>query len=196
VILDQYTPPWKGSLGRSYPPGFVQVIIQKHRGKQAELERRAPLQLLDDLPGAEILFVGIGRDEVEVELVGAGLDQELAAAALVKKVVFDEVQFFPTNSTMPSGMCVKPEKSFELTRPEGAVELRANAAEGRKRGDAMGRASWHSPFLGHPGAKFFRYKAKKIADIMRRARGRFPFRECRTQLWFSSQIQTGFGTGH
>ena len=80
---------------------------------------------------------------------------ETPKGALVKKVVFDEVQCFPTNSTMPSGMCVKPEKSFELTRPEGAVELRANAAEGRKRGDAMGRASWHSPFLGHPGAKFF-----------------------------------------
>jgi hypothetical protein len=115
--------------------------------------------------------------------------------------VFDEVQCFPTNSTMPSGMCGKPEKSFELTRPEGAVELRANAVEGRKRGDAMGRASWHSPFLGHPGAKFFpgnagSVKAKKIADILRRARGRIPFRECRTQLCFSSQIQTGFGTGH
>jgi hypothetical protein len=35
-----------------------------------------------------------------------------ATAALVKKVVSDEVQFFPTNSTMQSGICVKPEKSF------------------------------------------------------------------------------------
>ena len=77
------------------------------------------------------------------------------AGALVKKVVFDEVQCFPTNSTMQSSMCVKPEKSFELTRPVGAVELRANAAEGRKTGDAMDRASWHLPFLGHPSAKFF-----------------------------------------
>jgi hypothetical protein len=42
--------------------------------------------------------------------------------AVVKKVVFDEVQFFPTNSTMQSGMCAKPEKSFELMWPTGAVE--------------------------------------------------------------------------
>jgi hypothetical protein len=41
------------------------------------------------------------------------------AEALVKKVVFNEVQCFPTNSTMQSGMCVKPEKSFALTRPVG-----------------------------------------------------------------------------
>jgi hypothetical protein len=81
--------------------------------------------------------------------------EKLAGVAVVKKVVFDEVQFFPTNSTMQSGMCVKPEKSFELTRPVGAVELRANAVEGRKTGDTMDRASWQSPFLGHPSAKFF-----------------------------------------
>jgi hypothetical protein len=59
------------------------------------------------------------------------------------------------NSTMPSSMCVKPEKSFELTRPEGAVELRANAAEGRKTGmlwvERVGnRRSW-----GIPARNFF-----------------------------------------
>jgi hypothetical protein len=45
--------------------------------------------------------------------------------AVVKKVVFDELRCFPTNSTMQSGMCVKPEKSFELSPPVGAVELAA-----------------------------------------------------------------------
>ena len=31
-----------------------------------------------------------------------------SVVALVKKVVFEELQFFPTNSTIQSGMCVKP----------------------------------------------------------------------------------------
>jgi len=35
---------------------------------------------------------------------------QLAPTALVKKVVFDEVQRFPTNSTMQSRACVKLEK--------------------------------------------------------------------------------------
>jgi hypothetical protein len=30
--------------------------------------------------------------------------------ALVKKVVFDELQFFPRNSTVERGMCVKPKE--------------------------------------------------------------------------------------
>jgi hypothetical protein len=94
---------------------------------------------------AEWRFAGFARAPV------VGYSQR----ALVKKVVFDEVPCFPTNSTMQNGMCVKPAKSFELSRPVGALELRANGAEGRKAGDAMGRASWHFPFLGHPGAKFF-----------------------------------------
>lgn len=34
----------------------------------------------------------------------------VAFSALVKKVVFDEAQCFPRNSTMQGGMCVKPEK--------------------------------------------------------------------------------------
>src|SRR5271157_4422801 len=61
-------------------PGVVQVIIQEDRWKQAELERPARLELLDDLPGAEVLFVGVGADEVEVELIGKGLGKEVAAA--------------------------------------------------------------------------------------------------------------------
>jgi hypothetical protein len=57
----------------------VEVIIQEYRGKQAELERPARLELLDDLPGAEVLFVGVGADEVEVELIGKGFGQEVSA---------------------------------------------------------------------------------------------------------------------
>jgi hypothetical protein len=45
-----------------------------------------------------------------------------AQEAVVKKVVFDEMQFFPTNSTMQGEMRVKLEKRFELMRPTGAVE--------------------------------------------------------------------------
>src|SRR5208337_4576222 len=74
-------------------PGVVQVIIQEDRWKQAELERPARLELLDDLPGAEVLFVGVGADEVEVELIGKGLGKEVAAAGerfQVEELIFDE----------------------------------------------------------------------------------------------------------
>ena len=61
-------------------PGVVQVVIQKDGRKQAELERPAGLELLDDLPGGEVLFMGVGADEVEIELVGEGFGQKIAAA--------------------------------------------------------------------------------------------------------------------
>jgi hypothetical protein len=48
------------------------------------------------------------------------------AAAVVKKVVFDEVQFFPANSTMQGEVC-ETGKSFELMWPQG---LWNSAAEG------------------------------------------------------------------
>ena len=51
------------------------------------------LELLDDLPGAEILFVGVGAGEVEVELVSEGFSQEVAAAEerfQVEELIFDE----------------------------------------------------------------------------------------------------------
>jgi len=47
---------------------------------------------------------------------------ELLDPAVVKKVVFDDVQVSARNSTIPSRMGGKPEKSFELMRPTGAVE--------------------------------------------------------------------------
>jgi hypothetical protein len=71
----------------------VEVIIQEYRWKQAELERPAGLELFDDLPGAEVLLVGVGADEVEVELVGEGFGQEVAAALErfeVEELIFDE----------------------------------------------------------------------------------------------------------
>jgi len=57
------------------------------------MERPARLKLLDDLPRAEILFVGIGADKVEVELVGEGFGEEIAAAGerfQVEEFIFDE----------------------------------------------------------------------------------------------------------
>jgi hypothetical protein len=61
-------------------PFVVEVVIQEHGWKQAEFERRAGREPLDDLPGALIFFVRVGPRQVEVELVGVGLGQELAAA--------------------------------------------------------------------------------------------------------------------
>ena len=37
------------------------------------------MEALDDLPGAEVLFVGVGADEVEVKLVGESFGEEIAA---------------------------------------------------------------------------------------------------------------------
>jgi hypothetical protein len=51
---------------------------------------------------------------------GTGVNEPIRA--VVKKVVFDDVQVSARNSTIPSRMGGKPEKSFELMRPTGAVE--------------------------------------------------------------------------
>jgi hypothetical protein len=51
------------------------------------------IELLNDLPWAEVSFVGVGTDEVEVTLVDAGFGEELAAAAKgfqVVELVLDE----------------------------------------------------------------------------------------------------------
>jgi hypothetical protein len=74
-------------------PGVVEVIIQEDGWKQAELQRRAGLELLDDLPGTEVMFVGVGADEVEVELVGKGFGEEIAAVRegfQIEELIFDE----------------------------------------------------------------------------------------------------------
>jgi hypothetical protein len=73
-------------------PRVVQVVIQEHGREQAELKGRARFEVLDDLPGAEVLFVGVGANEVEVELIGKGLGEEVAAAAerfQVEELIFD-----------------------------------------------------------------------------------------------------------
>jgi hypothetical protein len=43
------------------------------------LERGARLKLLDDLPRAEVLFMGVGAGEIEVELIGESFGEEVAA---------------------------------------------------------------------------------------------------------------------
>lgn len=46
-----------------------------------------------DLPGAKVLFVGVGAHEVEVELVGVSLGEELATAGerfQVEEFIFDQ----------------------------------------------------------------------------------------------------------
>jgi hypothetical protein len=74
-------------------PRVVQVIVQEDGRKQTELERPAGLELLNDLPGAEVLFVRVGADEVEIELVGEGFGEEVGAAGKrfqVEELIFDE----------------------------------------------------------------------------------------------------------
>lgn len=49
--------------------------------------------MLDDLPGSEVLLVGVGAGEVEVELIGETFGEEVAAAGerfQVEELVFDE----------------------------------------------------------------------------------------------------------
>jgi len=57
------------------------------------------LELLDDLPRAEVLFVGVGTDQVEVKLEGESLGEEIATTGerfQVKELIFDEaVNGFP-----------------------------------------------------------------------------------------------------
>jgi len=59
-------------------PCVIEVIIQDGR-EQADLERPTRLEVLDNLPGTEVLLGGVGADEVEVELVGEGFGEEVAA---------------------------------------------------------------------------------------------------------------------
>ena len=73
--------------------GAIEVIIQKDGWKQAELEGPARLELFDDRPRGEIVFVGIGAGEIEVELVSEGFGQEIAATGerfQVEELIFDE----------------------------------------------------------------------------------------------------------
>ncbi len=72
------------------------MICQGLRFSLWELVRAS--EPLDDLPGAEIFFVGVGAREVEVELIGVDLGQEVAAAGegfqIEELVFFDPVHGF------------------------------------------------------------------------------------------------------
>ena len=74
-------------------PRVVQVIIQENRWKQTKLERPAGLELLDDLPGAEVLFVRVGTDKVEVELIGKGFGEKVSPARerfQIEELIFNQ----------------------------------------------------------------------------------------------------------
>src|ERR1700723_932327 len=74
-------------------PRVVQVIIQENRWKKTKLERPAGLELLDDLPGAEVLFVRVGTDKVEVELIGKGFGEKVSPARerfQIEELIFNQ----------------------------------------------------------------------------------------------------------
>src|SRR5438445_11883347 len=76
--------------------GVIEVVIQEDRWKQAKFEGRARSETLDDLPGAEIVFVRVGAHEVEVELVGVRVGEEVAPAGerfQVKALIFFEAMY-------------------------------------------------------------------------------------------------------
>jgi hypothetical protein len=61
--------------------------------KQAEIEREARVQLVNDLPRRETSLVRVGASQVEVELIERGFGEELRAAAeglQVIELVFDQ----------------------------------------------------------------------------------------------------------
>jgi hypothetical protein len=73
-------------------PLRVEVVIEDDGRKQAEFERRAGMEALDDLPGSLKFLVGVGPGEIEVELVGVDLGQEVAAA--LEEFQIEELIFF------------------------------------------------------------------------------------------------------
>src|SRR6202166_2212320 len=62
------------------------------------MERRARSEPLDDLPGSLKIFVGIGARQVEVELVGMDLGEEISTAGerlqVKELVLFEAVHGF------------------------------------------------------------------------------------------------------
>src|SRR3990172_7702526 len=74
-------------------PLWVEKAIQVDGRKQAEIERGARSELLDNLPGSFVFLVGVGPCEVEVELIDGGLGKEFGTVAerfQVEELVFDE----------------------------------------------------------------------------------------------------------
>ncbi len=62
-------------------PLWVETIVEKERGKQADVEGEVGMELLDGLPGAEASFVGMGADPIGVELIEGGIGEQVGAAA-------------------------------------------------------------------------------------------------------------------
>src|ERR1035441_5103089 len=83
-----------GKPGHIVSPLWVEVVVQDDGRKQAELEGRVGMESLDDLPGSLKFLVGVGPGEIEVELVGVDLGQEVAAALEVFQI--EELVFFET----------------------------------------------------------------------------------------------------
>jgi hypothetical protein len=69
----------------------IDVVIEDDGWKQAKLEGGS--EELDDLPRTEVLLMGVPAGEIEVELVGMDLGEEIAAAGegfQVEELVFFE----------------------------------------------------------------------------------------------------------
>ena len=71
----------------------VETIIEEDGRKQAEIDREAGIDLLDDLPWGEASLVRVGSGQVEVELIDRHLGQEVGAIFerfQIEELVFDE----------------------------------------------------------------------------------------------------------
>ena len=72
---------------------MIEIVIQKDGREEADLQGSRGIDLLDDLPRGKTTFVGIGPDEVEVELVESSLGEEVGAGGKgfqVEELVLDE----------------------------------------------------------------------------------------------------------
>ena len=68
-------------------------MVEGDGSEQAKLEGEAGSEPLEDLPGAAVSLMGVGADEVAVELVGGGLGEEVGAGREgfdFEELVFDE----------------------------------------------------------------------------------------------------------
>jgi len=74
-------------------PRWIKTIVQPDWGKQADVEREAGSELVDDLPWSEPSLVRVGTSQVEVELVERRFGEEVGAGAegfQVVELVLDE----------------------------------------------------------------------------------------------------------
>lgn len=74
---------------------MIELVIQEDGKGEADLKGAVGTELLDDLASGKAPFVGIGKCEVEVEVVESSFGQEVAAggeAFQVKGVIFDEAR--------------------------------------------------------------------------------------------------------